>query len=242
VSLADEIADWIRKIVREAGAKGVVIGLSGGIDSSVAAALAARALPGNVLGAILPCESDPQDAEDARLVASSLGIETTEIDLTGAYRALREALPEGPKLAAANIKPRLRMIALYYLAACRGFLVCGSGNRSELTIGYFTKHGDGGVDLLPLAGLLKSQVRKLARDLGLPQRIIDKPPSAGLWPGQTDEEEMGLSYQQLDVALLALDRNDPSSVPAPLLDRIQRMMRRAAHKTAPIPVFKPRRH
>jgi len=241
VSLADEIADWIRKIVREAGADGVVIGLSGGIDSSVAAALAARALPGNVLGAILPCESDPQDAEDARLVASSLGIETTKIDLTAGYRALREALPDGPKLAAANIKPRLRMIALYYLAACRGYLVCGSGNRSELAVGYFTKHGDGGVDLLPLGGLLKSQVRKLARDLGLPQRIIDKPPSAGLWPGQTDEDEMGLSYQQLDVALLALDRNDPSSVPAPLLDRIQRMMRRAAHKTTPVPVFKPRR-
>ena len=241
MSLADEIADWIRKVVRDAGAKGVVIGLSGGIDSAVAAALAARALPGNVLGVILPCESDPQDAEDARLVASSLGIETTEVDLTGAYRALRQVLPEGPKLAAANIKPRLRMIALYYLAACRSYLVCGSGNRSELAIGYFTKHGDGGVDFLPLGNLLKSQVRKLARDLGIPQRIIDKPPSAGLWPGQTDEAEMGITYQQLDVALLALDRNDPTSVPAPLLDRIQRMMRRAAHKRQPPPVFTPRR-
>lgn len=240
MSLADEVAGWIRRTVHEAGARGVVIGLSGGVDSSVAAALAARALPGNVLGAILPCESEPQDGEDARLVASALGIETAEIDLTRAYQALRGALPEGPKLAVANIKPRLRMAALYYLAACRSYLVCGSGNRSELAIGYFTKHGDGGVDLLPLGNLLKSQVRRLARDLGLPQRIIDKSPSAGLWPGQTDEEEMGISYQQLDVALLALDRNDPSSVPAPLLDRVQRLMRAAAHKRALPPVFTPR--
>ena len=240
MGLADDISIWIRTTVHDAGAKGVVIGLSGGIDSAVTAILAQRELPGNVLGAILPCESDPQDAEDARIVATQFNIETVEIDLTETYHALKAVLPEGPRLASINIKPRLRMAALYYLATTRGYLVCGAGNRSELTIGYFTKHGDGGVDLQPIGGLLKAQVRQLARDLHIPQRIIDKPPTAGLWPGQTDEAEMGLRYAQLDVALLALDRHDPSGVPAPILSKVRELMRRSAHKRSAPPIYQPR--
>ena len=240
MALADEIAGWIRSYVHDAGAEGVVLGLSGGIDSSVAAALAARELPGKVVGAILPCESDPQDAEDARIVASAVGIETVEVDLTDVYRALAALLPEAPRNVCANVKPRLRMIVLYYLAASRNYLVCGASNRSELSVGYFTKYGDGGADILPLGGLLKSQIRQLARSLGIPQRIIAKPPSAGLWAGQTDEGEMGLRYAQLDVALLALDRHDPSGVPAPILSRVRELMRKSAHKRSLPPIFIPR--
>jgi len=240
MALADDIAPWIRSIVRDAGADGVVLGLSGGVDSAVVAALAQRALPDKVLGAILPCESEPRDADDARLVASTLDIETIELDLTPAYRALMAALPEAAPLAAANVKPRLRMCALYYLAASHNYLVCGSGNRSEIAIGYFTKHGDGAADLLPLGGLLKSQVRQLARQLSIPQRIIAKPPTAGLWPGQTDEGEIGLRYAQVDVALLSLDRHDPSGVPAPILSRLRELMRASAHKRSLPPIFRPK--
>jgi len=241
MGLADDIATWIRTTVHDAGAEGVAIGLSGGVDSAVAAALAQRSLPGKVLCAMLPCESDPQDADDARLIAAAIGVETVLIDLTDTFRALKAVLPEGTKLAEANLKPRLRMIALYHLAASHGYLVCGAGNRVELTTGYFTKYGDGGVDLLPLGGLLKSQLRQLARELAIPQRVIDKPPTAGLWPGQTDEGEMGLRYAQLDVALLALDRHDPSGVPAPILSRLRELMRKSAHKRLPPPMFVPKR-
>jgi NAD+ synthase len=241
MALADNIAAWIRSIVHDAGAEGVVIGLSGGLDSAAAAAVSQRALPGKVLAALLPCESDPQDAEHARLVASTLGVETIELDLTDGFNALKSILPEAPPLVVANVKPRLRMIALYYLAASRSYLVCGASNRSELAVGYFTKHGDGAADLLPLGGLLKSQVRQLARDLGIPQRVVDKPPSAGLWPGQTDEDEIGMRYAQLDVALLALDRHDPSGVPAPIASRLRELARASAHKRARPPIFEPKR-
>ncbi|HUT35848.1 MAG TPA: NAD(+) synthase [Planctomycetota bacterium] len=237
--LADDIAAWIRTIVTEAGAQGVVIGLSGGLDSSVVAALAARALPGKVLGAILPCESAPRDSELARLVAEQFQAEAIELDLTAAHRVLAATLPEASTLVRANVKPRLRMLTLYYLAASRGCLVCGASNRSELAIGYFTKFGDGGVDLMPIGGLLKRQVRELARDLGVPQPIIDRPPTAGLWPGQTDEGEMGLLYAQLDAAIEAMDRHDTRTVPPHVLSRVRQMMAASAHKRALPPIYVP---
>jgi NAD+ synthase len=240
MSLADDVAAWIRTTVHEAKAEGVVIGLSGGIDSAVAAALAQRALLGHVLGAILPCESDPLDAELARLVASTLNIETIELDLTAPYRALMALLPDGPPVAKANAKPRLRMIALYYLAASRKYLVCGASNRSELSIGYFTKHGDGAADLLPMGNFLKFEVRQLARELRIPQRIIDRAPTAGLWPGQTDEGEMGMSYGQLDTALRAMDHKDFTAVPGLVISRVRQMMQASAHKRALAPIFRPR--
>lgn len=241
MSLADDIADWIRGVVHDASAEGVVVGLSGGIDSAVTAVLARRALSDNVLAAILPCESEPEDAEDAHLIASTFGIETLTIDLTAAYRALVGVLPEAEALVRANIKPRLRMIALYYLAASRACLVCGASNRSERMIGYFTKHGDSAADLLPLGGLLKFEVRQLARDLGIPNRILAKPPSAGLWPGQTDEGEMGLSYGLLDSVLRAMDRRQFDAVPAAAMTRVRQLMSASAHKRGIPPIFVPRR-
>jgi NAD+ synthase len=239
--LADDIANWVRTTVRAAGAEGVVIGLSGGIDSSVVAVLAQRALPGHVLGAILPCESQPCDADLARLLASALGIETIELDLTNAYRALVAGLPEASRLVAANVKPRLRMITLYYLAASRRYLVCGASNRSEFSIGYFTKHGDGAADLLPIGGLLKREVRQLAHELRIPQPIIDRPPTAGLWEGQTDEGEIGLTYEQLDAALDAIDRSDTAHIPPATLTRVRTLIELSVHKRSIPPIFRPSR-
>jgi NAD+ synthase len=131
----------------------------------------------------------------------------------------------------ANVKPRLRMTTLYFVANALNYLVVGTGNRSELTIGYFTKYGDGGVDLLPLATLLKSEVRAMAKELGVPDSIIEKAPSAGLWLGQADEDEMGFTYAELENYLT----NGPETVSPALAMRIERLVRGSDHKRSPIP-------
>ncbi|MDI3279937.1 MAG: NAD(+) synthase [Bacillota bacterium] len=237
------LVKWIQERVREAGARGIVVGLSGGIDSAVTAALAARACPGETLGVIMPCHSDPQDAEDARLVARHLQLPTAVVDLTPVYDALVTALGENPgqaaprDLARANLKPRLRMATLYFFANRRNYLVAGTGNRSELTVGYFTKYGDGGVDILPLGGLVKQQVRLLAYYLDIPREIIARRPSAGLWEGQTDEGEMGLTYEELDHFLLTRQGRPE------VVERVTRLSLASEHKrrlpAVPDPVLAP---
>jgi len=189
--------------------QGVVFGLSGGIDSAVMAGLAKRAFPHKTLAVFLPCHSDPLDHEHAALTAETFGLDMLTVDLSSSFDHLVATLDLGrqnssavPPLTLANVKPRLRMTALYYYASLHECLVLGTGNRSELTVGYFTKHGDGGVDLMPLAGLTKTEVRALARHLSVPQIIIDKAPTAGLWAGQTDEGEMGITYTELDEYIL----------------------------------------
>src|SRR5262245_22568275 len=216
VPSAERIAGWMRRQLAGAGARGFVVGLSGGVDSAVVARLAQLASPGNVLAAILPCHSDPADERDAALVARHFSLTTVMIDLANPSDAevrasqaafgtlpqqMRVTPPADPlrgRVPLANIKPRLRMTTLYFLANTLNYLVAGTGNRSELAIGYFTKYGDGGSDLLPIGHLVKSDVRTMARELNVPQRIIDKTPSAGLWLGQSDEEEMGFSYAELE--------------------------------------------
>lgn len=229
VELVDRLSAWIRGRVEEAGAQGAVVGLSGGIDSAVVVGLAQKALPGKVLGVIMPCHSLAQDAAHARLVAQRFSVPVREVFLDKVYDALLEALRAAdagtPKdLGLANIKPRLRMTTLYYLATQYNYLVLGTGNKSELTVGYFTKYGDAGVDLLPLANLVKQEVREVARYLGVPGEIIDKPPSAGLWEGQTDEQEMGLSYAELDHYILTGEARPE------VAERIREMNRRSEHK------------
>ncbi len=232
--IAERLTAWIKEQVTTSGTRGIVLGLSGGIDSAVVAALAQRACgASNVLGIIMPCHSDPQDAADARLVAEALGIETKTVDLTDAYDALLTAVGEtrGERsLALANMKPRLRMITNYYHAQKLGYLVAGTSNRSEFTIGYFTKHGDSGCDILPIGALVKHEVWELARYLGLPDKIIDKAPSAGLWPDQTDEGEMGLTYTELDHFILTGEA-DPSS-----RAKIEQMKSRSEHKRRMPPI------
>lgn len=233
--LTRKLTSWIREQVKAADAKGVVLGISGGLDSSVVAVLCKKALPQNTLGVLMPCYSSEIDLSHARLVAQKFDIATTTVTLDSVFDAVKKALPsagfdaETEKLAQANLKPRLRMLTLYYLANRLGYLVVGSGNRSELEVGYFTKYGDGGVDILPLGNLLKSEVRELARYLGIPEEIISKPPSAGLWPGQTDEGELGISYEELDRYLMSGEAS------AEAKQRIEALSRSAAHKRCPPP-------
>jgi NAD+ synthase len=208
--LAEHLSSWIDHEVRLSGGIGVAVGLSGGIDSAVVAALAKRAFPHHALGVLLPCHSDPRDGEDALLVAHHFGVATATVDLGGVFDLLLEQLGKASteladdRLAVANIKPRLRMSTLYAFANHLGYRVLGTGNRSEREAGYFTKYGDGGADFLPLGALTKSQVRALAEHLEVPRRVIDKPPSAGLWSGQTDEGEMGVTYEELDAYLMGM--------------------------------------
>jgi NAD+ synthase len=240
MALADWIADWIAAQVRAAGLAGAVVGLSGGIDSAVVSGLCVRALGAeHVLGVIMPCHSGPRDAEDAALAARAWGMEPELYDLSAIHDAYRQLLPPGSDLANANLKPRLRMITLYHRANTLGRLVVGTGNKSELLVGYYTKYGDGGVDLLPIAGLYKHQVRDLARELGVPDELIQKPPSAGLWEGQTDEAELGMSYAQLDAALDAIERGATEGIEPGVLERVQAMMRGSEHKRHLAPIFDP---
>ena len=202
-TLVQKLCDWMKDKVTKAKAEGVVLGLSGGIDSAVVAALSIRVFPQNTLAIIMPCYSLDTDIDDALDFINKFSISYKIIDLSKVYNSLIQLLndeerEESFRLAEANIKPRLRMITSYYFANKLNYLVMGAGNKSELTIGYFTKYGDGGVDILPLGNLLKSQIKELAEYLNIPKKIINKPPSAGLWEGQTDEEEIGISYDQLD--------------------------------------------
>jgi NAD+ synthase len=248
-----EIAGWLRQRVAASGARGLVVGLSGGIDSAVVIRLCQIAAPDNVVGVLMPCHSEPRDETDAMLVATHFGIPTIRVNLEPAYDQLlgdltraMSALPRTlapasgagqadlkAQMPVANVKPRLRMTSLYYVANSLNYLVAGTGNRSELTIGYFTKYGDGGVDLLPIGTLLKSDVRAMARELDVPAAVIDKAPSAGLWLGQTDEAEMGFTYVDLENYLT----QGPDAVSPALALRIERLVRQSEHKRllAPTP-------
>jgi NAD+ synthase len=205
--LRKRLVEWIAAEVRRAGAAGTVVGLSGGIDSAVAAVLCHQAFGDKALAVSLPIGSLPQDISDAALVARTFGLRFQVVALEKAYSGFLRSVPddigteETRAMATANVKPRLRMLTLYYMANTLNYLVVGTSNQAELAVGYFTKYGDGGADILPIAGLVKREIRDLAAHLGIPQPIIDKAPSAGLWAGQTDEGEMGLTYRDIDAYL-----------------------------------------
>jgi len=230
-----KIVQWLKGKVEEAGARGLVLGISGGLDSSVTAVLVKKAVGDNHLALILPCHSHPQDLEHANFIAKTFGLKTETVDLTPVYDLLLTILPPGTPMARANLKPRLRMLTLYYYANTLNYLVVGTGNKSELMAGYFTKYGDGGVDLLPIGNLYKTQLREFARYLGIPEEIILKPPSAGLWEGQTDEGEMGITYPELDSILEALESGKADGA-SPLVLKVKRMVESSAHKRATPPI------
>lgn len=227
----NKIVNWIKKQIKQARAKGIVMGLSGGVDSSVVAALVKKAVgKKRVLALLLPCHSQKGDLKDARLVAKKLGIKTRTIDLSNIYDSLIKILPKTGSIARANLKPRLRMLTLYYFANKLNYLVCGTGNKSELMVGYFTKHGDGATDILPIGGLLKKQVRRLAKELGVPEHIITKPPSAGLWSGQTDEGEMGITYSELDDILERIENKRKQIASGDKVNKVRQMIKGSEHK------------
>ncbi|MCS7115242.1 MAG: NAD+ synthase [Candidatus Bathyarchaeota archaeon] len=205
------IKRFIKQYVEHCKAEGIVLGLSGGVDSCTAAALSALAIGGDkVLGLMLPERETYNriDIEDAMRVAEKFGFKTEMIDITPTLEAIQSTIPifnHEDKLSKGNLKARLRMIYLYYYANRFNLIVCGSSDKSETMIGYFTKWGDAAADIAPLMDLYKTQVRKLAKYIGIPEDIANKPSSPSLWPGQMAEEEIGIRYEILDLILYGLE-------------------------------------
>lgn len=239
---------FIESYLDGSGAQGIVLGLSGGLDSATVAALGVEALgPERVSVVSLPGPtSSPEDASVAQAVAEHVGLELGSIPIGPATVELEGALGiDGDDRIRGNIQARLRMTALYALAQANGHLVAGTGNKSELLVGYFTKHGDGASDLLPIGDLYKSQVQVLAEALGLPDPVIERPPTAGLWEGQTDEHELGIPYATLDVILAGIERQaadasiaSEAGVAIEEVERIRGMVDGSWHKRNPPPVPK----
>ena len=229
---------WIRSLVASAHARGIVFGNSGGKDSALVGILC-KAACDNTLGVLLPCGSKRNyglDADDGRTLAAQYGIETRLVDLTGVRDALCAELGRVTALndqALTNLAPRLRMSTLYAIAAAEGRLVAGTGNRSEIHMGYFTKWGDGGSDFNPIADLTASEVFAFLEYLGAPRAIIDKAPSAGLYDGQTDEADMGVSYAAID-RYLETGEAEPDARAV-----IERYHRQSEHKRRGVAVYRP---
>ncbi len=209
------IVSFIKRKVEDSQADGAVIGLSGGIDSAVTAYLSVEALGSRrVTGLIMPdLRATPdEDVKDARLVASELCVETKEIDIAPIHKAYLKSLTAN-RLAEGNLRARIRMSLLYYHSNLSNRLVMGTGDRSELLLGYFTKYGDGGVDILPIADLYKTEVRRLGEILGINRRIVAKRSSPRLWPGHLAESEIGMSYETID-RLFKLKFDEGLGIPA----------------------------
>ncbi|MGB9713456.1 MAG: NAD+ synthase [Candidatus Bathyarchaeales archaeon] len=209
--VAGKIERFIKDYVEKSGANGIVLGISGGVDSSTAAALSALAIGGDkVLGLILPEEEtrDERDIKHAQRLAKKFGFKTQTCDITTVLQAFYNSIPifdPAEKVCKGNIKARTRMIYVYYYANKLNMLVCGSSDKSEAMMGYFTKWGDVAADIWPIIDLFKTQVRKLAQHIGVPKEIAAKPPSPALWPGQLAESELGIKYEQLDLILYGFE-------------------------------------
>jgi NAD+ synthase len=230
-AVVNYLVEWLRSEVAAARKSGVVLGVSGGIDSAVAALIAKKAFPGNIQALLLPCESDLTDLWHGQLLAEQNDIPYQIVDLDNPYLLLVAQFEayfnvdaDSGRLLKANMKPRLRMLTLYYAAQAKNYLVVGTSNKSEISVGYSTKYGDSAVDLQPLGDLLKEEVYALARYLEVPDVIINKAPSGGLWLGQTDEAEMGFTYKQLD-AYLSSGQGDEA-----VIARIEAMIKANQHK------------
>ncbi|MGL5256994.1 MAG: NAD(+) synthase [Proteocatella sp.] len=225
--------EWLRKKVEETGSKGLIVGISGGIDSAVVANLIKLACPENSLGVMLPIKNSDEDLNDARELIASCGIKGFAVDLTSENESILNKVSEqmgdlfneeNRKIADANMRARLRMTTLYTIANNLNYLVVGTDNAAELLTGYFTKYGDGGVDILALANLLKSEVYEWGAYFNVPKNILDKAPTAGLWEGQTDEKEMGTTYNYIDMYLQGKE------IPQKDKEIIERLNARSAHK------------
>lgn len=253
-SAESEIVGFIREAVRASGARGVVVGLSGGVDSSVAVALCAKSLGADrVLSLIMPTHFTPKaDLEDAKGLADELGVERKTIGIDAICDRIYESVgadPSNPahRIPMANVRARARMVLLYYFANSENRLVVGTGDRSEILLGYFTKYGDGGADLLPIAHLYKTQVRMMAAHLGLPSRIAEKEASPQLYPGHRAIDELPLGYEGLDPILYGLfDRRlrpeevaELSGAPLGIVEEVLRRHSASHHKRRLPPTVRP---
>lgn len=244
---AQSIVKWLKERVESAGANGLVVGLSGGVDSAVVGALIKKAYGDRAKGLILPCYSSEQDVEHGKKVADAIGLSADVLDLTEMHHSMMKGFDfqnmededaerhaKAFRASDSNLRARLRMSALYAYANYHGYLTVGTDNAAELHIGYFTKYGDGGVDLLPIAQLLKCEVFHMARMLRVPREVTYKAPSAGLWEGQTDEGEIGVRYDEIDRVLMGEKVDSNSSA---IIDQLHA---KSEHKrnTPPFPVLK----
>lgn len=234
------IKDFIKTYVQNSKCKGVVIGLSGGVDSAVTAILCKQALgKKNTICLFLPDETTPEkDYKHYKEIVKKFNLSFFEKDISNIVKEIsKNCLIEPDKYVLANIKARARMILLFEYANMKNLLVCGTSNKSEMLVGYFTKYGDGGVDIMPIGDLYKTQVWELAGFLKIPMEIISKPPTAGLWKGQLDEQELKLSYDKLDKILAGLERKIDHDEIAKIagvkksdVERIRQMRIKTQHK------------
>lgn len=240
----DGLVGFINATVGRIGCKGVVVGLSGGIDSATVTKLCVDALGADrVLNVFMPSRVTPaEDYKTTSDLSSMWGTEYKVVDIQPAVDALAAVLLSGKEtpLERGNISARCRMTVLYNLAKKRDYVVMGTSNQSEIMMGYFTKFGDGACDVTPMANMYKTEVRQIARIIGVPEPIIAKPPSAGLWEGQTDESDMGIRYEDLDGILYDLeqDRTDTeiaadTGLPIDEISRIRAQVSAAEHKRLP---------
>lgn len=251
--VVSEITEFIRRIVDNAKAEGIVVGLSGGVDSSVVATLCVRALgKEKVLGVLMPTEFTPShDVEDAKELAKKLEISTEFVNIRDIAEAFSKELRCNPndlkqKMPIANVHARIRMVILYYYANLNNYLVAGTGDRSEDLIGYFTKYGDGGVDFMPISHLYKTQVRELAGYLGIPEKIAYKPSSPQLFPGHKATDEIPVDYEKLDLVLVGIfdyklepkEVSRLTGIPIKSIEDIVRRFNESKHKREYLPMVK----
>ena len=248
----DHIVSFIRETVDAAGAEGATLGISGGIDSTTTAHLAVEALGVDGLhGLVMPSEvNDPEVMTDAERVAQELGIEYDVIEIQPIAEQFFAAVPEAAadRMATGNVYVRTRAVLNYFVANAENRVVLGTGNRSEAMTGYFTKYGDQAVDCNPIGNLYKQQVRQLAAHIGVDRDLVMQTPTAGMWTGQTDEEELGLDYDQLD-AILALSVDGPLSTAATVrtldgisreaVERVEALVAESRHKRSMPPAPEP---
>ena len=246
------IIGFIRGLVEGAGVGGVVVGVSGGVDSATTLALSVRALGAERVYALIMPDSTvtpEEDLRDARSLVKSLGVRWSQIDIAPIVDVFKSSIPvydgeEEDRIPLGNLRARIRMNLLYYYANKLGYLVMGTGDRSEILIGYFTKYGDGAADAFPIGVLYKSQVRRLALHLGVPERIALKPSSPRLWPGHEAEKELGLSYNEIDVVLHAVfdlgvpweEASRVTGVAREKVEAIRERYEKSRHKREPPPM------